>query len=413
MESTEASVLGAALSEPGLWLAEADRITPNLFIEHATLGRVLCDLRDTGEPTDPQAVAAYTQRKGHPVAVSDLMALAELAPASSAGMKQAVRTLVDRSKRHALAKLGGVLSRLAFDAKQRPDDMVVEAVAKLMDIGARSTRAIKPLRDVLPEVIRELNHPPVGSIKTGIQMVDNICGGLLPGALVVLGARPSMGKTALASGIARQAALAGQTVAFISLEMSAKQIAHRLLADLGNADLARISAHRLHPGEMDKIVNAAGRLHKTAIFVGETDKGLNAVCRQLKHQHGLDLIVVDYLQLMHTRADSREQEIAKISRELKQLARDVQVPVLVLSQLNRSLEARQLKRPRLSDLRESGAIEQDADMVFLLWRPGFYDENEDQTGAELVLAKNRNGPVGTIPLVFDETRARFSQPKTS
>ncbi len=412
MQSTERSVLGAALSAPGLWLSQAERINPDLFVEHAALAKHLCAMTEAGHPTDPQAVKAWLDARQIQIGMADLLELSELAPASSAGMESAVDALVDRSKRGALRRLAGTIDSLALDARHQPDDIIEETTRKLAEIGARSTRAVESLAHALPRVVIELSRPPADAVKTGLGSLDKFTGGFRPGQLIVLGARPSMGKTSFAVGLLRQAALSGKTVALFSLEMSCTQVIHRLLADVGNVDLARLSQHRLSEQMLSSITVAAAHLHKTRVFIGETDHGLPQVCAQIKAQHGLDLVIVDYLQLMQCRAESREQQVATLARNLKRMARNVGVPVLVLSQLNRSLEARQCKRPQLSDLRESGAIEQDADIVLLLWRPAYYATDADPTEAELVVAKQRNGPVGTMPLVWDETRARFNQAKS-
>ena len=413
MEATnETRVLSAALAEPGLWLAQAHRITPDLFIANRNLAVQLCAMTEAGKATEPAAVKTWLDEKGVAVPLSDLMAIAEHAPASPAGMEAAVDALVNDAKRHAIRRVSNLLTQLAADPRQRPDDIITEAVRKLTDIGARSTQAVKPLGPELVRVVKELGKPLKHGVKTGIRPLDSFTGGLTPGQLVVLGARPSMGKTSLALGVARQAALDGKTVCFLSLEMSTDQVIHRLLADVANVDLATISTHRLSDQEMTSVMAAANRLYESRVFIGESATNATQVCAQLKHQHGLDLVVVDYLQLMQVKAESREQQIATLSRDLKQLARRVGVPVLVLSQLNRAIEARSCKRPQLSDLRESGAIEQDADIVLLLWREAYYDDEADPSVAELVIAKQRNGPVGTLPLHWDETRARFSQAKS-
>lgn len=412
MEHTEKAVLGAALAEPGLWLSHADQIEPQIFQDLHALAVQLCAMRDAGHPTDPQSAKTWLDKNGVKMGLADLMELAEHAPASRAGLEVAVDALHDRRKRSELYRLGSRLVAMAQDLKRPPDEIVEELTQQLTAVGASSTGSMVELSKALHEVVTELGRPKTRGVRTGIATLDRFTGGFQPGNLVILGARPSMGKTSLALTISRQAALDGQTVAVFSFEMSTRQVIHRLLSDVGDVDLARISTHRLNQKDMAAITLAANRLHKTRVFIGESDRGIPQVCAQLKNQHKLSLVVVDYLQLMTAKAESRERQIATLSRNLKRMARAVGVPVLALSQLNRAVEQRQCKRPMLSDLRESGAIEQDADLVLLLWREAHYDDEADPTAAELIVAKQRNGPVGSLPLHWDETRARFSQPKT-
>jgi len=406
--TTETRIIGAALSEPGLWLSHADRINGELFSANRALASALCEMRDAGQPTDPQSVHAWLGARGRGVAMSDLLELAEHSPLSPESMAAAVAMLHNQAKRAALHKLGKALTETSINRRYHVDDVMAETMSTLAAIGARSAQALEPIGDGLKRVVKNLGKPVERTVKTGISTIDAVTGGFRPGQLVVLGARPSMGKTSLALGITRQAALAGKTVAFFSLEMSSDDVICRILADLGDVDLGRIMLHDLREQDLTAVLTAANKLHKTRVFIGESTDQIEGVCTQLQHQHGLDLVVVDYLQLMSIRAESREQQIATLSRGLKQLARRAKAPVLVLSQLNRNLEQRVSKRPQLSDLRESGAIEQDADVAMLLWRRSYYDPDADQTEAELVVAKHRNGPVGVVPLEWDETRARFS-----
>lgn len=411
-QSPETRVLGAALSEPGLWLSQADRIHPDLFTDFAALASMLCAMRDAGHSIDVRSAQAWAQDHNQAMRIGDLLEIAEHSPMSPTSMTAAVDALHEQAKRRALVKLGRALTETAANKRYRADDILAESLTKLTDIGARSARALEPIGAGLQRVIKDLGKPLSNAVKTGLGAVDRVTSGFKPGQLIVLGARPSMGKTAFAVGVARQAALAGKSVAYFSLEMSADEVIHRMLANLSDVDLTRISTHNLREQDLTAILAAANRLHESRVFIAESTNQIEGVCAQAKHQHGLDLVVVDYLQLMSCRAESREQQIATLSRALKRLARAVRCPVLVLSQLNRALEARANKRPQLSDLRESGAIEQDADVVLFLWREGYYSPESPQDTAELVVAKHRNGPTGTVPLTWDETRARFTQSKT-
>lgn len=403
----EAKVLGAALAEPGLWLAEITRIRAEIFTRNRNLAIELLELTRSGKPTDPQTVKAHLDDKGIEAKLCDLLKIADHAPVTRASMAHALDALHDHAKRTALRELASRLLRQSEIRSVKTDDILVAGLLGLSDIGARSARQIQPISKVLRDVMANISKPVTASVRTGISDLDHVTSGLKPGELIILGARPSMGKTSLALGIARQAALAGRTVAIFSLEMSSKQVVERMLADLGGVDLARIVTHRCSSNDIDKVTAAASRVHEFEVFIAEHADQIDPICRQLQYQDGLDLVIVDYLQLMGARAESREQEISKLSRSLKILAGQLKVPVLCLSQLNRAVEARACKRPQLSDLRESGSLEQDADIVMLLWRPGYYDADGDQNEAELIVAKNRNGPTGLVDLRWRKECARF------
>ncbi|MHC4867852.1 MAG: replicative DNA helicase [Planctomycetota bacterium] len=403
----EAKVLGAALAEPGLWLAEIPRIRAELFARNRALAVELLELTRSGKPTDPTTVKAHLDDKGIEAKLCDLLKIADHAPVTKASLGHALDALHDHAKRASLRELASRLLRQTENRSVRTDDILVAGLLGLSDIGAQSTRQIQPISKVLREVMANISKPVTASVRTGISDLDHVTSGLKPGELVLLGARPSMGKTSLALGIARQAALAGRTVAIFSLEMSPAQVVERFLADLSGVDLARIVTHRCGSNDIAKVTSAASRVHQFKIFVAQHSDQMDPICRQLKHQEGLDLVIVDYLQLMDARAESREQGVSKLSRGLKVMAGQLRVPVLCLSQLNRAVEARSCKRPQLSDLRESGSLEQDADIVMLLWRPGYYDTEADQTEAELIVAKNRNGPTGLVDLRWRKECARF------
>lgn len=410
MESIdERTVLGAALAEPGVWLAHAARVTPDLFQKHKRIATAICDLTADGKPTDTQSVASRLQSQGRAVRVSDLLELEGYAPLTADSLGVAVDGLHDTAKRSAMGKLAQRIAAQLGEPGTKTGDILSTAFGTLTEIGTRGTEAVKSMSQIMQDVINHISDPRAGGIEAGIKNLDGYTGGFRAGELIVLGARPSMGKTALALGIVRNAAQTGKSIAFFSLEMSSEQICHRLLADMTNINLARITTHSLLDRHYPLVVQAAADANRYRIHVGESAENLGSVCRQIKHRHGLDLVVIDYLQLMSANAQSREQEISTISRRLKGLARQLGCPILVLSQLNRNLEQRANKRPQLSDLRESGAIEQDADLVLLLWRPGYYDPDSDQTQAELIVAKHRNGPTGFVDLVWTGACAKFSQ----
>ena len=285
----------------------------------------------------------------------------------------------------------------------------------------RTTRDFVPLDEVLEGIFNRItpngdNRNAIVGVGTGYTDLDAMTGGFQRSDLVILAARPSMGKTAFALGITHGAALLhGKSVGIFSMEMSAEQLAYRLLSTETGIDSHRLRLGQVDDHEWERLSRALGRLSEAKIFIDDTaGAGIMEVrskARRLMSEQGLDMIVVDYLQLMSSgrRNDNRVQEIAEISRGLKGLARELNVPVIALSQLSRAVETRSDHRPMLSDLRESGSIEQDADLVMFIYREEKYDEETDKRGiAEIILAKHRNGPVGSINLRFFEQTARFA-----
>jgi replicative DNA helicase len=267
--------------------------------------------------------------------------------------------------------------------------------------------------------IDDLQHNPdkLRGLPTGFADFDRMTGGLRPGDLVIVAGRPAMGKSTFAVNMAEHAALdprSRASVAIFSLEMPSDQVVTRMLASVGRVPLSNLRSGQLSPGDWDRVGGANSQLAEARIFVDETaaltPTELRARARRIKREHGLDLIVVDYLQLMQVPGtkENRATEIAEISRGLKVLAKELSLPVIALSQLNRGVEQRENKRPVMSDLRESGSIEQDADMILLIYREEVYDRNTTRKGlAEIDLVKHRNGDIGTFTLTFKGQFTRF------
>ena len=403
----ELRVLGTALAQTGLWADQAARIKPELFQTNYQLGAAICAMNATGTSLDPQSVQAYLADKGIKYLISDLMRIADCGAFTTYSLRLSVDKLHEAAKRRSIQRLVGQIMTQLETPGVSAEEIIRATMLNLVDIDARSSAEPLPIGEVFKRIIAGIDKPRDDGCQTGIQPIDRMTAGFKPGELIILGARPSMGKTSLAVGFCRQAAAAGKTVVFFSLEMSAEQVGQRLLADLSSVTLARIATHRLGTDDLNLVINAANTGHNFRLFIGESVENLESVCRQIQHRDGLDLVIVDYLQLMQVKAESREQQIATITRKLKRLAVQLGTPVLALSQLNRALEMRANKRPQLSDLRESGAIEQDADIVMLLWREAYYDDSADPTTAELIVAKHRNGPTGAVPLIWDSDCTRF------
>jgi replicative DNA helicase len=298
-------------------------------------------------------------------------------------MTQPIEEVVDRAEQAVYA----VAERQVGDGLQVIDELLGPAIEKAEDLQ-RSGSAVT-------------------GISTGFRDLDRKLAGLHPTNLIIIAARPGMGKTALALNMSQNVALNGNTVAIFSLEMSREEVVTRMLCAKGRIDSQLLRTGRLTEKDFTKLSNAAGALYKQNIYVddspGLTVTEIRAKCRRLRRKPGLDLVVVDYLQLMNgSGQENRQQEIAMISRSLKDLARELQLPIIALSQLNRGVESREDKRPRLGDLRESGAVEQDADVVMFIYRDEYYypEKVESKGVAEVVISKHRQGGVGKVDMTF-------------
>jgi len=330
-----------------------------------------------------------------------------------------------------IVKEKGVLRRLiknstqiiseCYETKSNIEDVVDNAERLIFEIADLKQRQKSiHIKDLVRDSIETLDHlykrkEHITGVSSGFQKFDNMTSGLQKADLIIIAGRPSMGKSALAVSIGEYVGIEQQKgVAFFSLEMSKEQLVQRMLCSQARVDAHKVRSGFLSPSDWPKLTAAAGKLSESKIFIDDTPAisvlELRAKARRLKANHDIQLIVLDYLQLMRstTRSDSRQQEISEISRSLKALARELGVPVIALSQLSRAVESRQDHRPQLSDLRESGAIEQDADLVVLLMREEYYNPTEENRGiADLIIAKQRNGPVGTIKMTFIKEYMRF------
>ncbi len=322
--------------------------------------------------------------------------------------------------RNLITTATGIVSD-CYDTSKDVDSLVDNAEQMIFKVTAtKADKKFVPLRDMIKSSIETIDNlyqrkQNVTGISTGFRDLDIKTAGLQPSDLIVLAARPSMGKSALALCIAEHAAVVERApVAFFSLEMSKEQLVQRMLCSHARVDAHKVRTGFLSQADWPKLVSAAGKLSEAPIYIDDTPGisvlELRAKARRLKSQFDIKLIVLDYLQLMqgHARADSRQHEISEISRSLKSLARELNVPLIAISQLSRAVEQRQDHKPQLSDLRESGAIEQDADLVILLLREWYYNPTEENKGlAEIIIAKQRNGPTGTFNLAFLGPYMRF------
>ena len=421
----EESLLGALLlSRDVVGTASEMGVTASEFYKpaHQHIYEAIRVLSAVGQPVDPVTVADELRRAGLLDEIGGFPALLELqntTPAISNAARY-VRIVRDTA---ILRRLIGVAGEIAEIGYTEPDD-----VAKALDVAEtkvfelaenRVTDSTAQINDVLSKVMEDLEliytrGEAVTGIATGYTDLDELLTGFHPSQLVIIGARPSMGKTALALGLAANVATINQLpVMFFSLEMGHKELAQRILASEARVDSQKLRTGKLDQSDWSKIGKALGRL-EVPLFIDEnpnvTVMEIRAKARRIKSRYGgLGLIVIDYLQLMSgTGAENRQLEISEISRGLKILARELEVPVLALSQLSRNLESRADKRPMLADLRESGSIEQDADIVMFIYRDEVYNaDSPDRGSAEIIVAKHRSGPIGVRRLVYLGAYTRF------
>ena len=424
----EQAVLGGVLIDNGAWDRIADILASANFYrsDHRAVFNAVAGLCEEGRPCDAVTVAERLDRDGHLESVGGLAFLAELAEntPSAANITAYAEIVRERSVLRDLIQTSAEIAEAAFRPQGRAArDVLDEAERRVFEIaergnaGRRESIAIKDVLSGVMERIAELSQRdnPITGVPTGFKDLDRETAGLQPGDLIIVAGRPSMGKTAFAMNLVEEAAIRERkSVMVFSMEMPAEQLTMRMLSSLGRIDQQKVRTGRLDQDDWPRLTSPLALLTDTNIFIADdptlTPTELRACCRRLKREHGLGLVVVDYLQLMHVPGtqENRATEISEISRSLKALAKELMVPVVACSQLNRRLEERQNKRPVMSDLRESGAIEQDADLILFIYRDEVYNEESKNKGkAEIIIGKQRNGPIGSVKLAFLGRYARF------
>ncbi|MDQ0201003.1 replicative DNA helicase [Neobacillus ginsengisoli] len=422
----EQAVLGAIFLEPSSLTMASEILIPEDFYRaaHQKIFNVMLKLNDLGKAvdlitvTEELAAAKLLEDTG---GVSYLSDLAGSVP-TAANIEYYARIVEEKSL---LRRLIRTATGIASDGYSREDEveaLLSEAEKSILEVAQRKNAgAFHNIKDVLVRTYDniELMHNRVGDItglETGFVELDRMTAGFQRNDLIIVGARPSVGKTAFALNIAQNVAKkTGENIAIFSLEMGAEQLVMRLLCAEGNIDAQRLRTGSLTDEDWGKLTMAMGSLASSGIFIDDTPgvriSDIRSKCRRLKQEHGLGMILIDYLQLIlgsGRSGENRQQEVSEISRSLKQLARELQVPVIALSQLSRGVEQRQDKRPMMSDIRESGSIEQDADIVAFLYRDDYYDkESEAKNIIEIIIAKQRNGPTGTVQLAFVKEYNKF------
>jgi len=423
----EQSVLGAILLDSDAIVTVMEILRPHDFYRtsHQYIYEAMVELCEEGEPVDLVTLTARLQDKQRLEEAGGVSYLTELANAvpTAANVEYYAHIVEEKSLLRQLIRTATQIASSGYAGAEDVSELINEAEHRIMQISSRrSERGFIPIREALLEVferVETLNRQKGGitGIPSGFVDLDRMTSGFQRSDLIIVAARPSVGKTAFALNIAQNVGVrAKETVAIFSLEMSAAQLVQRMISAEANVDAGKLRTGYLEPDDWEKLTMAIGTLSEANIYIDDspvvTVADIRAKCRRLKREKGLGIIVIDYLQLIQGRGgrsgENRQQEVSEISRTLKQIARELEVPVIALSQLSRSVEQRQDKRPMLSDLRESGSIEQDADIVAFLYRDDYYDQNSEKKNIiEIIIAKQRNGPVGTVELVFLKNYNKF------
>lgn len=430
----EQAVLGAIFLEPDAIVGVLEFLVPEDFYRaaHQTIFKAMLALNERGEAVDIITTANELTQKQQLDAIGGHVYLVELADKvpTAANVEYYAKIVNEKAVLRRLIRTSSEISKEAFDDEEELAQVLDRAERKILEVSEKRNRtgfvAIKDVLNTALETIeaRSKSTGDITGIPTGYTELDRMTSGLHPDELIILAARPSVGKTAFVLNIAQNVATKqGEVVAIFSLEMGAESLVNRMICSEGSIDAGHLRNGRLTDEEWEKFFVAMGSLSKAEIYIDDTPgirvAEIRAKCRRLKQEKGeLGLIVIDYLQLIEGNSrENRQQEVSEISRNLKKLAKELRVPVIALSQLSRGVEQRQDKRPVLSDIRESGSIEQDADIVGFLYREDYYrkEEGEDTPQQEasnniieVIIEKNRSGPRGTVELIFTKEYNKFT-----
>jgi replicative DNA helicase len=417
----EQAVIGGLLLDNGAWDTVSERITQADFYrkDHQLLFCAIADLVEKSQPYDVVTLSEWLATRNELEEAGGLSYLGDLAAntPSAANISAYADIVRERSVLRDMIRTGSEIASGAFNPQGRSAQELLERAEKLVyeiaERGNRDGSGFANIKDVLVNVMERIDElyqrgNPLTGVSSGFSELDDKTSGLQAGDLIIVAGRPSMGKTSFAMNVVENAAVGAQVpVAVFSMEMPAESLTMRMLSSLGRVDQLKVRTGKLNDDDWPRLTSALSMLTETKIFIDDTPAltptEVRSRCRRLKREHGLGLIVIDYLQLMQVAGtnENRTNEISEISRSLKALAKEMNVPVIALSQLNRGLEQRQDKRPIMSDLRESGAIEQDADVILFIYRDEVYNENSPDKGvAEIIIGKQRNGPIGKIRLTF-------------
>lgn len=440
-EEAEQAVLGAIFLDPDLIVETMALLQPDDFYRraHQVLFQTMIELNDRGAAIDVITMRDELQRQNHLEDIGGLVYLSQLAviTPTTRHLTYYAKIVAEKAMLRRLIKAATQIVTQSYQQQDQPDLLLDQAEQAIMDVGQnRNRNGFKMIRDVLTESLQNIDQlnqldSTITGLSTGYGDLDHITAGLHEDELIILAARPGVGKTAFALNVAQNIGTQNDlSIAIFSLEMGAEQLVNRMLCAEGTIDANHLRTGQLNDEEWQNLMIAMGNLAKTQIYIDDTPgvkmAEIRAKCRRLaQEKHNLGLVVIDYLQLIEgSGQENRQQEVSQISRQLKKLAKELHVPVIALSQLSRGVEQRQDKRPVLSDIRESGSIEQDADIVAFLYRDDYYrsDDDEAETSApaddqdagpvEVIIEKNRSGARGTVQLLFVKSYNKFSSLST-
>ena len=423
----EQSVIGSMIMDRDAITVASEIISGEDFYgrQYGVLFDAMVELNDEGKPVDLVTLQDRLKEKDVPPEVSSLEFIRDLITAvpTSANIKYYANIVAEKATLRKLIRLNEEIANTCYAGKENLEVILEDTEKKVFElVQRRNTGEFVPIRQVVMNAMDKIekaskNKGNVTGIATGFIDLDYRTAGMQPSDLILIAARPSMGKTAFVLNIAQYVAFrSNQTVAIFSLEMSKEQLVNRMFSLESRVDAQHLRTGNLSDAEWEKLIESAGVIGKSNLIIDDTPgisiSELRSKCRKFKLEHNLQMIIIDYLQLMSGSgkgSDSRQQEVSDISRSLKALARELSVPVIALSQLSRAVEQRPDHRPMLSDLRESGAIEQDADMVMFIYRDDYYNKDSEKKGiAEIIIAKQRNGPIGTVDLVWLPEYTKFA-----
>ncbi len=422
----EQSVIGSMIIDGEAIVTASELISADDFYnrQYGILFEAMVELNDSGSPVDMVTLQNKLKEKDVPPEVSSLEFVRELMAAvpTSANIRYYANIVAEKSMLRRLIRLNEEIANTCYAGKESLEYILEDTEKRVFQLVQRNTSGeFVPIRQIVMNAIDRIemaakNKGNVTGIPTGFIDLDYRTAGLQPSDLILVAARPSMGKTSFELNIAQYMAFRKNlTVALFSLEMSKEQLVNRMFSQESNVDAQKLRTGQLNDQEWERLIESAGIIGKSKLIIDDTPgitiAELRSKCRKYKLEHDLSIVMIDYLQLMSGggRVESRQQEISEISRSLKALARELNVPVVALSQLSREVEKRPDHRPMLSDLRESGAIEQDADVVMFLYRDDYYNHDTDKKGiSEIIIAKQRNGPIGTVELAWLPEYTRFA-----
>ncbi len=425
----EQSVIGSMLMDREAIVVASELICGDDFYnkQYGVLFETMVELNDEGKPVDIVTLQDRLKEKDVPPEVSSLEFMGDLVRVvpTSANIKYYANIVAEKSTLRKMIRLNEEIANNCYAGKESLEYILEDTEKRIFQlVQKRNTGEFVPIRQVVMNVMDKIeaasrNSGSVTGIATGFYDLDYKTAGFQPSDLILIAARPSMGKTAFVLNIAQNVAFKqGKSIAIFSLEMSKEQLVNRMLSMESKVDSQHIRVGNLNDQEWEKLIESAGVVGRSKLIIDDTPgisvAELRSKCRKMKLENDLSMIIIDYLQLMSGsgRTESRQQEISDISRSLKAIARELSVPVVALSQLSRAVEQRPDHRPMLSDLRESGAIEQDADVVMFIYRDDYYNhDSEKKDVAEIIIAKQRNGPIGTVELVYQPMFTRFVNPE--